>query len=91
MVSTTAWQSSPAVKPGPTPMTTGASVMAVPRFFFARMASTTTPGCKTGMQAPFGSVSTGMTPVSKISSAWAGVSACFAVISSTVVSPKTTA
>ena len=52
MVSTTAWQSTPAVKPGPTPMTTGASVMRVPRFRLARMASTTASGCKTGIAGP---------------------------------------
>ena len=46
MVSTTAWQSSPAVKPGPTPMTTGASLIFVPRFRLARMASTTASGFK---------------------------------------------
>ena len=62
MVSTTAWQSSPAVKPGPTPMTTGASVILVPRFFFARMASTTASGRRAGTQAPWGSASTGITP-----------------------------
>lgn len=44
MVSTAAWQSMPTVKPGPMPMTTGASVIAVPKFRFARMASTTAAG-----------------------------------------------
>ena len=44
MVSTAAWQSAPAVKPGPTPTTTGAMSRVVPRFRLARMASTTAPG-----------------------------------------------
>ena len=44
MVSTTAWQSTPAVNPGPSAMTTGASVIFVPRFSLARMASTSTSG-----------------------------------------------
>ena len=62
MVSTAAWQSVPTVKPGPTPITTGASVRAVPKFFFARIASTTAPGRRVGIQAPAGSARTATTP-----------------------------
>ena len=62
MVSTTAWQSTPAVNPGPAATTIGASPIWVPRFRLARMASTTTSGDRGPIQSPAGSASTGMTP-----------------------------
>ncbi|SCJ62100.1 Uncharacterised protein [uncultured Blautia sp.] len=72
-------------------MTTGASVIRVPRFRLARMASTTTPGFKTGIQIPSGSASTGTTFSCKRAIAASGVSARRAVTSSTFVSPNTMA
>ena len=88
IVSTTAWQSRPAQKPGPTPITTGASVIFVPRFFFARIASTSASGRSHARQRASGSASTGIFPPSSAFSTSSGVFARTAVTSSTVVSPK---
>src|SRR5487761_2406459 len=46
LVSITRWQSAPAVKPGPSAITSGASSLLVPRLRFARIASTTTSGAR---------------------------------------------
>ena len=83
MVSMTAWQSFPAQKPGPTPMTSGASVIAVPRFFFAKIASTTTSGRSHARQAALGSASTGICPAERMRRTSSSVSARSAVTSST--------
>ena len=91
MVSTTAWQSTPAVKPGPTATTTGASVTAVPTFRLARMASTTASGRSAAMQRPSGSASTGISPAARTAAAASGASIRTAVTSSTVQRPRTTA
>ena len=88
MVSTTAWQSCPAVKPGPTPMTTGASVILVPRFRLARMASTTAVGFNSPMQRPSGSASTGRIPSFKSCRAASVSGANRAVTPSTVTCPS---
>ncbi|CZR75314.1 hypothetical protein CDFC105_03861 [Clostridioides difficile] len=61
-VSTTQWQSTPAVNPGPTPITKGASVILVPRFFLARMASTTTSGLYSCAISALSSTIIGMSP-----------------------------
>ncbi len=58
--------------------------MRVPRFFFARIASTTPSGFKIGIQLPWGSASTGIIPRANRSRAWAAVSVRWAVTSSTV-------
>ena len=62
MVSTTPWQSVPAVKPGPRARTMGASVRAVPVLRLARMASTTPPKGSSLKMAASGSQSTGTSP-----------------------------
>ena len=87
MVSTTAWQSTPAVKPGPTLTTTGASVICVPKFFLARMASTSPSGCSAGRHVSCGSGSTGTMPSASRASACSAVSARTAQTPSTTVSP----
>ena len=61
-VSTTAWQSTPAVNPGPRATTTGASVMAVPVLRLARMASTRPSKAISRAMSPAGSASTGISP-----------------------------
>ena len=87
MVSTTAWQSAPAVNPGPTAMTAGASVMRVPRFFLARMASTSTSGRRVSRHRHWGSARTGISPPVRMDSTWDS-DAARAVTSSTVVWPR---
>ena len=54
--------SSPAVNPGPTPITSGAMSIKVPRFFFAIIASTTMSGLNFAIDSPLGSMITGTTP-----------------------------
>ena len=88
MVSTTAWQSFPAVKPGPTPTTTGASVMRVPRFRLAKIASTSASGCSSCRQASSGSASTGTAPCDRYFFTAAVSGAYTARTPSTVVSPS---
>ncbi|MEI3142460.1 MAG: hypothetical protein V8S77_04265 [Oscillospiraceae bacterium] len=56
----------PAVKPGPTPTTTGASVMRVPRFRLARMASTSASGRSSSRHRSSGSASTEISPAAQI-------------------------
>lgn len=91
MVSTTAWQSSPAVKPGPTPTTTGAMCIVVPRLRFAKMASTTTSGLSS-MQRQSGSIRTGMAFFrSRTSFAWTASWTRIAKMPSTLTCPKRTA
>ena len=90
MVSTTAWQSSPAVNPGPMPMTMGAMSMAVPTLRLAKMASISTSG-SSQMHEHFGSTSTGMTPSSARRSASSALSARMPTTPSTWVFPERTA
>ncbi|MPN27261.1 hypothetical protein SDC9_174691 [bioreactor metagenome] len=87
MVSTTAWQSSPAVNPGPAAMTYAASVIFVPRFRFAKIASTTAAGLSRFAISPTGSAITAISPRRMISCASFSLFARRAVISSTLVSP----
>ena len=86
MVSTTAWQSTPAVNPGPQATTMGASPMRVPRFFLAKMASTIASGRKNVRQAASGSASTGISPCERTPDA-VSADARTAVTSSTVNRP----
>ena len=91
MVSTTAWQSFPAVKPGPTPTTTEAMSMEVPKLRFAKMASTTTSGISS-MQRQSGSIKTGMAFFrSRTSFAWTTSRTRIAKTPSTCICPKRTA
>ena len=69
-------------------MTIGASVMCVPRFFFARIASTRASGCSSCTQLAAGSASTAMMPCSVSAAASAAVSARRACTPSTTVSPN---
>ena len=87
MVSTTAWQSSPAVNPGPTPITIGAMPMVVPTLRLAKMASTSTSG-SSQMHEHFGSTSTGTTPSSARPSASSTLSARTPTTPSTWVFPE---
>ena len=68
-------------------MTSGASVMAVPQFRFARMASTSTWGDKASLQRASGSIRTGISPWAQQAAAVSAV-ASRAVTSSTRVSPR---
>ena len=88
MVSTTPWQSTPAVKPGPRASTTGASVMAVPRLRLARMASTTPSKGSSLKMAASGSQSTGTSPRSSARRAAPASSARRAAIPSTWAAPS---
>ena len=56
LLSTTTWTVSGAEKPGPTPMTSGASSLLVPRFLLAKMASMTTSGFKSAIIRHSGSI-----------------------------------
>src|SRR2546428_101198 len=58
-VSTTAWTSLAATKPGPRPTTSGASSIRVPRLRLAILASTTTAGRSRASDEPSGSTTTG--------------------------------
>ena len=91
IVSTTAWQSSPAVKPGPTPTTMGASVIFVPRLRLARIASTSASGASSSRHRHSGSGKTGSTPSRSSFIASAAFSARTARSPSTVVFPWTMA
>ena len=88
LVSTTRCTSSPAVKPGPTPMTRGASARVTPIFVLAIVASTTTSGRMSVTQRPAGSTRTGTAPRAQIDAKSAGVSARRAVTPSTVIRPS---
>ena len=81
IVSIAAWQSRPAQKPGPTPMTTGASLILVPRFRFARIASTSASGRSQRRHAPSGSGRTGIFPAESAVRTSASVSQRTAVTS----------
>ena len=91
IVSTQTWQSTPAVKPGPTPITSGASVMAVPRLRLARIASTSASGRSAFLLLASGSARTAMSPLATMASASLAFSARRAVTSSTVAVPKSSA
>lgn len=54
----------PAVNPGPNPTVSGAIERFVPRFFLAKIASTTTSGFNAVILAPSGSTINGTFPVS---------------------------
>ena len=90
-VSMTAWQSTPAVKPGPTPITTGASLSKVPRFFLASMASTTASGLSSRMQPASGSINTAMRPLCRTAMAPLELCVSSAITPSTIACPSVTA
>ena len=68
-------------------MTQGASVMRVPRFFLARMASTTTSGRRAVRHFASGSARTGISPAARMTAAFSGAAQKRAVTSSTVMLP----
>ena len=87
-----AWQSTPAVKPGPTPTTMGAISMEVPRLRLANTASTTASGATSLTHAHAGSTRTGTTPSPESSpKAWETSCARTAVAPSTWAFPTRTA
>ena len=88
MVSTTASQSTGAVKPGPTAMTVGAISRVVPKLRLARIASTTAAGFSSSSILAWGSTTTATSPASVIASASAGVRAKRARMPSTSTSPR---
>ena len=90
MVSTTAWQSFPAVNPGPAATTAGAMSMVVPRFRLARMTSATASGFRLLTQRASGSMRTGMIP-SASSAGTSSSTARRAETPSTAISPRRTA
>ena len=83
IVSITTSTSSPAVNPGPKAIVIGAISLVVPRFFFARMASTTAIGCNCLIISPFGSIINAGFPAFMICSASLISCARWQVISST--------
>ena len=91
LVSTTQWQSVPAAKPGPTPMTIGASVMEVPVFTLAITASTSTSGFHQLRVRQPGSTSTAISSRSAAALTSSGVPQSLPVIPSTAASPSQTA
>ena len=91
LVSTTRSTSTPAVKPGPSAMVSGAISRVVPRFFFARMASTSAAGRTCGMSSPFGSTITGTSPRCQTTTASSSVFTRVARIPSTTAPPSYTA
>ena len=88
MVSMTAWQSRPAQKPGPSAITSGASVIFVPRFRFARIPSTRTSGCSHVRQDAVSSGRTGISPTESAAFTSRAVLQHTPTASSTVVFPK---
>ena len=91
MVSTTASTSRPAVNPGPRPTVMGAIPRWVPRFFLAKMASTTAMGRSAAMLSPLSSTTSGSLPLRKKATACCKVSAFQQVRPSTVWQPVNTA
>ena len=87
IVSITAWQSTPAVKPGPRAITIDASVISVPKFRFARIASTTTSGRSALIHSASGSASMAMWFLSWIKGISFMSDVYSAVTSSTVNAP----
>ena len=83
IVSTTTWQSFPAVNPGPTPITNSAASIVVPRFFFASIASTTTSALYSFRYLSPGSTRSGIYPFFILSSICSGPSVSFAITCST--------
>ena len=65
-----------------------ASVMAVPKFFLAKIASTTAPGLRAEMQAPAGSPSTATSPCSTRFRASCASVQCTARTPSTSIAPR---
>ena len=91
MLSTQKWQSTPEVNPGPIPTTSGASVILVPIFFLAMMASTSTAGFSFFASLYSGSIKTGISPFVRISRASPASFASLAVTPVTVAVPSYTA
>ena len=82
----------PAVKPGPTPTTTGAMSQRVPTLRFARMASTTTSGASSRAHVHAGSTSTGTSrPAARTAAASPALATRTARTPSTWASPSRTA
>ena len=79
------------MKPGPTPMTTGAMSRLVPRLRLARMASTRAAGYSSGNNAQVGSATTAISPVPAMSRASRAESVRRARTSSTSTSPRRSA